>query len=102
MGQPQSDSDQTFREKLLIYMEKQDGVNKRLEKLIKDHSDEIWGIPGDDQNIGIKAKVKDLVDAARADKENRIWWRAAIGIPVVGLVINWLFNFFGKTPTPHP
>jgi hypothetical protein len=91
-------SDNEFREKVLVYMGKQDHVNESVRKLLNAHNEELWGT-GDD-NPGIKSKVKDLTDAAKADKENRVWWRAAISVPVIGLAIDWFVNLFSKTHPP--
>jgi hypothetical protein len=59
-------------------------------KLLKAHSEEIWGTG--DGDIGIKAKMRDLTEERKREREMRLWWRAAIGIPLAAMLVDWIIR----------
>jgi hypothetical protein len=87
------------------YIAKNDQILDEIRRLVKAHSDEIWGT-GDD-NPGMKSKVSTIIQereteheefltTKKNEREEKLWWRTAIGVPVLGLIIQALWNFFHK------
>ena len=69
-------------------------IIRQLKEMQETHSKEIWGT-GDD-SPGLKVKVKELTDDKKAEKESRTFWRAAMGVPVIGLVLERALNYLHK------
>lgn len=86
----------SLREEFRAQAIKSDSFQEQTVKLLKAHSEEIWGT-GDD-NIGLKAKMRDVTEDRKREKENRIWWRGAVGIPVIGLSIDKIVAMFTSIP----
>lgn len=80
------------RDEFRIHAAKTEAFQERTNKLIDAHSQEIWGT--DDENPGLKAKVRDMTKEREREREARIWWRGAIGIPIIGLSIDKLITIF--------
>jgi ribosomal protein L31E len=59
-------------------------------KLIKSHSEEIWGTG--DSNPGIKVKVKELTDS---EKEKKVL-RTVFASTIIGLVGERVYHLFAK------
>ena len=74
---------------------KMESFQEQTNKILKAHSDEIWGT--DDENIGLKAKMRDVTEERKREREARVWWRGAVGVPVVGLVLDKLVTIFQIT-----
>ncbi len=87
-----------LREDFAIHCQRVEGFMEQTNKLIKAHSDEIWGF--DEENIGLKSKMKEVNDERRRERESRIWWRGLVGVPVFGLAIDWFVKMFHNLPKP--
>jgi hypothetical protein len=93
------DEKHTRTESIEILTSKFDSFAKEIRQSIDSmketvdmHSKEIWGTS--DDNIGIKAKVRDITEERKREREGRTYWRAAVGVPVIGLIIDRLSHFF--------
>lgn len=56
------------------------GNTKRLEDIVKAHSDTLW-----DRDNGLEKQVDRLVE----NQKDRDWWFKAASVPVLGLVIEF-------------
>lgn len=81
-----------MREEFKTHSVKMEAFQEQTAKLLKAHSEEIWGT--DEENIGIKAKVRDITNERKRESDNRMWWRGAVGIPLIGLSIDKLLSIF--------
>lgn len=89
-----NDRDDTFREEAKAFMVRTGIVLENLEKIVTAHSNEIWGRGETDP--GMKRNLQKVVDATLDQRESRIWWRGAVGIPVVGLAVDWIIRHWPK------
>ena len=88
-----SDHD-SFREDVKAYIAEDREFKKSLDKIIKNLSDDMWGTG--DVNPGVKRKVDSHVEILKNQKEQSLFWRSLLGVPIIGLVVQWIWDFVHK------
>lgn len=67
---------------------------RERDKVVDAHSDILWD---KDKKPGMVTRFDRIEQDREREKEMRIWWRGAVGVPVIGLFIDWLVRTFHQT-----